>query len=43
MSNLVKHAHRELELMLECGAGDVTREVLAAEILGVPPSWEKQQ
>lgn len=31
------------EVVLEWGSGDVIREVLASEILGITPSWEKEK
>lgn len=31
------------ELMLDCGLGDVTREVLDSELTGIQPSWERKK
>lgn len=30
-------------LMLDCGLGDVTREVLDSELTGIKPSWERKK
>lgn len=29
-------------LMLDCGMGDIAREVLDSELIGIKPSWEKK-